>query len=142
MMKLSVAEVLKKASDMTDENQRIQWLRQNNSVALESVLRGAFDPVIKWQLPPGAPPYKPSDIVDQQHRLYTECRKLYLFIEGGNPNLKQIRRESLFIEMLEVIDPEDAKLLIAVKEKTMPYPNITLDLVRKAFPLIISESAV
>lgn len=142
MMKLSVAEVLKRASDMKDENQRIQWLRQNNSVALESILRGAFDPAIKWQLPPGAPPYKPSDIVDQQHRLYTECRKLYLFIEGGNPNLKQIRREHLFIEMLEAIDPEDAKLLLAVKEKTMPYPNITLDLVRKAFPLIISESAV
>lgn len=142
MMKLSVAEVLKRASDMKDENQQIQWLRQNNSVALESILRGAFDPAIKWQLPPGAPPYKPSDIVDQQHRLYTECRKLYLFIEGGNPNLKQIRREHLFIEMLEAIDPEDAKLLLAVKEKTMPYPNITLDLVRKAFPLIISESAV
>lgn len=142
MMKLSVAEVLKRASDMKDENQQIQWLRQNNSVALESILRGAFDPVIKWQLPPGAPPYKPSDIVDQQHRLYTECRKLYLFIEGGNPNLKQIRREHLFIEMLEAIDPEDAKLLLAVKEKTLPYPNITVDLVRKAFPLIISESAV
>jgi hypothetical protein len=142
MMKLSVAEILKKASDMTDENQQINWLRQNNSVALESILRGAFDPAIKWQLPAGAPPYKPNDLVDQQNKLYAECRKLYLFIEGGKPDLKQVRRETLFIELLESVDPEDAKLLLAVKEKTLPYPKITKELVRKAFPLIITEETV
>lgn len=141
-MKLSVSEILKKASLIEDENQAINWLRQNNSVALESILRGAFDPAIKWQLPPGAPPYKPNDLVDQQNRLYAECRKLYLFIEGGKPELKQIRREALFIELLEGVDSEDAKLLLAVKEKTIPYPNITPDLVRKAFPHIISEGSV
>ena len=141
-MKLSISEILKNASLIEDENQRINWLRQNNSVALESILRGAYDVTIKWQLPSGAPPYKPVDLVDQQHRLYTECRKLYLFIEGGNPNLKQLRRESLFIELLESVDPEDAKLLLAVKEKTLPYPNITPEFVRKAFPGILHEDLV
>jgi hypothetical protein len=141
-MKLSVSEILKQAAAITDENQRIQWLRQNNSVALESVLRGAFDPTIKWLLPEGNPPYKPNDLVDQQHKFYAEARKLYLFIEGGNPNLKQLRRESLFIEFLEAVDPEDAKLLLAIKEKTLPYPGVTPDVVRKAFPGILQEDEV
>jgi hypothetical protein len=136
-MKLGVAEILKKASEITDEKQRIEWLRQNNSVALESMLRGAYDPKIVWLLPEGAPPYKTNDLVDQQHRLYTEARKLYLFIEGGNPNLKQLRREALFIELLETLDPEDAKLLLAVKEKHIPYPGVTKEVVTKAFPNIL-----
>lgn len=138
-MKLGVAEILKRASEMKDEASRIQWLRQNNNVALETIIRGAFDPSIKWQLPEGEPPYKPNDLVDQQHRLYTEIRKMYLFIEGGNPNLKQLRRESLYIELLETVDPEDAKLLLAIKDKKLPYPNITPDLIRKAFPGILQE---
>jgi hypothetical protein len=136
-MKLSVAEILKKASEITDENQRIDWLRKNNSVALESMLRGAYDPKIIWLLPEGAPPYKANDLVDQQHRLYAEARKLYLFIEGGNPNLKQLRREALFIELLETVDPDDAKLLLAVKEKHIPYPGVTKEVVAKAFPNIL-----
>lgn len=138
-MKIGVAEILKKASEMKDEAARIQWLRQNNNVVLETVLRGAFDPTIKWLLPEGEPPYKPNDLVDQQHRMYSEVRKMYLFIEGGNPNLKQLRRESLFIELLETVDPEDAKLLLAIKDKKLPYPNITPELIRKAFPGILQE---
>lgn len=142
MMKLSVYEILKKASSITDENQRMRWLRENNSVALESVLRGAFDSRIKWLLPEGIPPYKPSELVDQQHIFYSESRKLYLFIEGGNLGLKQLRREALFIAMLEAIDPEDAKLLLAIKEKTLPFPGITPEFIRKAFPGILEEVTV
>lgn len=138
-MKLGVAEILKRASLIKDENERIHWLRQNHSRPLEMVLLGAFDPKIKWLLPEGVPPYKPNDLVDQQHIFYSESRKLYLFIEGGNPNLKQLRRETLFIEMLEAIDPEDAKLLLAIKEKHLPYPGVTPDLVRKAFPGLLKE---
>jgi len=76
-------------------------------------------------------------LVDQHHRLFTEARKLYLFVEGGSPNLKQLRRETLFVELLETVDPEDAKLLLAIKDKTLPYPGVTLDIVNQAFPGLI-----
>lgn len=138
-MKLSVSEILGRVSNHKNEADKIRELRANNGVALHAILRGAFDPTIKWLLPEGEPPYKPNDLVDQQHILYAECRKFYLFIEGGNPNLKQLRREQLFVEMLEMIDPEDAKLLVAVKDKHMPYTSITIDLINKAFPGLISQ---
>lgn len=141
-MKLSISEILKTASGITDDNHRIAYLRANYSIALESILRGAFDPTIKWQLPEGEPPYKVNALVDQQHILYTECRRFYLFIEGGHPTLKQTRREQLFVEMLEALDPEDAKLLLAVKEKHLPYPGITPDLIRRGFPGVLPEVEV
>lgn len=136
-MKLSVAEILKKASEIPNESARVDWLQRYDSQALRYILAGALSPNIKWLLPEGEPPYKPNDLVDQQHRLYTESRKLYLFVEGGNPNLKQLRREALFIELIESLDPEDAKLLLAVKDKRMPYPGITTEVVNLAFPGLI-----
>jgi len=136
-MKLGISEILAKASTITDDTARVGFLRQNQSTVLHMILRGAFDPTIKWALPSGVPPYKPNDLVDQQHRLFTEARKLYLFVEGGSPNLKQLRRETLYVELLETVDPEDAKMLLAIKDKTLPYPGVTLDIVNQAFPGLI-----
>jgi hypothetical protein len=133
-MKLGVAEILEKTSGMTSRSDRIRMLQENNSVALQTVLRGAFDPTIKWLLPEGDPPYKPNDLVDQEHIFYHECRKMYLFIEGGNPDLKQLRREALFVQLLETVSAKDAKVLLAIKDKHLPYPGITPDIIQEAFP--------
>jgi hypothetical protein len=136
-MKLGISEILKKASEIKDEKMRIGWLRQNDSNVLRGILKGALDPSIEWQLPEGNPPYKENDLVDQQNILYSEYRRLYLFTKNGNPNLKQIRRESLFIELLESVDKDDAKLLLHMKDKNLPYPGVTKDIINKAFPGLI-----
>ena len=72
-------------------------------------------------------------------RLLAEVRRLYLFIKGGNPNLTKIKREALYIEMLESIHPEDAKLLINIKDKKIPYKGVTLKIIKEAFPNLIEE---
>ena len=133
-MILGVSEILEKASQITDRTERIAFLQKNSSVPLHTVLQGAFDPKIKWLLPEGEPPYKPNDLVDQQHIFFSECRKMYLFVEGGNNDLKPLRREALFVQMLEKVDLKDAKLLLAIKDKHMPYPGVTEDIIREAFP--------
>jgi len=136
-MKLSISEILKKASQGATDQDRANTLRAHDTVSLRQVLWTALDPRVKWLLPEGNPPYRPCDLVDQHHRLFTEARKLYLFLENGNPNLKQLRREALFIELLESLDPEDAKLILAAKDKTIPYPGITIEVVNLAFPGLI-----
>lgn len=136
-MKLSISEILKKASQGATDQDRANTLRAHDTVSLRQVLWTALDPRVKWLLPEGDPPYRPCDLVDQHHRLFTEARKLYLFLENGNPNLKQLRREALFIELLESLDPEDAKLILAAKDKTIPYPGITIEVVNLAFPGLI-----
>ena len=136
-MKLSISEILKKASQGVTDQDRANTLRAHDTVSLRQVLWTALDPRVKWLLPEGNPPYRPCDLVDQHHRLFTEARKLYLFLENGNPNLKQLRREALFIELLESLDPEDAKLILAAKDKKIPYPGITIEVVNLAFPGLI-----
>lgn len=133
-MKLGLAEILKKASEFDKKQEKIEWLYKYDSAALRALLKYAYDPKVKFLLPEGAPPYKANDLPDLQNVFYSELRKLYLFIEGGNPNLKQVRREYLFVQMLENLDKEDADLLIHVKDKKIPYKGITKKFVEEVYP--------
>jgi hypothetical protein len=71
--------------------------------------------------------------------LYSETRRLYIFIEGGNPNIPRVKREALFIAMLESLAPADAKLICAAKDKKLPYKGLTVKLINEAFPGLINE---
>lgn len=136
-MQLGVSEILDRVSKLTKNDEIVNALRQNSCPALLTMLQGAFDSRIKWLLPPGNPPYKPNEAPDTHNVLHAQIRKMYLFIEGGNPGLKQIRREQLFIELLEQVHPRDALVLLACKEKQAPCPNITKQIVFQAFPGLV-----
>lgn len=138
-MKLGIAEILDKVSKANTKEEKIDLLRKNDSSAIRTVLKYALDPAIKWALPKGDPPYKVCQYLDQENMLYSEARRLYLFIEGGNPNLNKVKRETLFINLLESIAPADAKLLCSAKEKKIPYKGITVKLINEAYPGLINE---
>jgi hypothetical protein len=133
-MKLSMSEILKNASEMTKKQEKVDYIRANDSPALRALFKYAYDDKVKFLLPEGEPPYKPNTLPDQEGILYSELRRLYLFIEGGNDNLKPVRREYLFVQLLETVDKEDAKLLISVKDKKIPYKGITKKLIEEIYP--------
>jgi hypothetical protein len=138
-MRLALFQVLQQASEISGTNNKVEFLRQHDSNPLRTLLAYALDPAIEWDLPDTDPPFKPCPHPGQETRLISEARRLYLFIKGGNPNLNKIRREALFIELLESIHPSDAILLNAAKNKKIPYKGITAKLVNEAFPGIIGE---
>ena len=138
-MKLGISEILEKASRMNKRQDKIDYLRQNFNPVLGMILKYTYDPAVIWELPPGAPPYKPSQYPDSHGMLYTEARKLYLFIKGGNENLKPFKRETLFINLLESVHAEDAKVLLGAKDKELPYRGINKKVVQEAFPGLINE---
>jgi len=136
----SIFSLLKECNDCKTVDERVSALKERDHPVLRLILRYAFDPSIVFLLPEGAPPYKSCDFLDQEGRLYVEARKLYLFVEGGNPNLTKLKREILFIQLIESIDKNDAELLINIKDKKLPFKSITKAVVTKAFPdLIPSE---
>jgi hypothetical protein len=137
--RIGIAEFLEKVSKLKKRDEKIAALKYNDSFEIRTILQGAFDPRVKWQLPEGEPPYNPNKLVDQENVLIRECRKLIYFIEGGAPNLKQLRRETMFVELLESIAPADAKLLCTIKDKKFPYKGITVDIVREAFPDLLPQ---
>jgi len=134
MKRMSIYELLEQVSKQKTPADKVQKLKEVANGPLVSILKYAFDPEIKFALPKGAPPFKPCPFVDQQGMLYTEARRLYLFVEGGNPSLTKLRRESLFIQLIESIDPNDAKLINCVKDKKLPFKGITAKVVIEAFP--------
>jgi hypothetical protein len=95
----------------------------------------AFHPNVGWWLPEGAPPYKPSEVLDSEGRLYQEARTLPLYLSGNRPDIKQVQREMLFIGLLESLHPKDANLLIAVKDKKVEGLNAAT--INEAFPGLI-----
>ena len=136
-MRLSISEILKRANELGTLQERKAFLLQNDSLAIHTILKCVYDPNVKFLLPKGKAPYKPTEFDRQESRLYAEMRKMYLFVEGGNPNLSQLKREQIFIELLESIDPQDAELLVLVKDKKLPYKNINRNLIEKTYPGLI-----
>lgn len=129
-----MSEVLEKVESAPKLSDKIRLLQENRHQPLVDLLQGVFDSRIKWLLPEGPVPYKPSKRENIEGALYSETRRLYLFVENGNTKLSQVKREFLFIELLENLDPRDAKLLEHVKDKKLPYPSINAELFRAAFP--------
>jgi len=138
-MQIGLYEFLEKVTKLKKTQDKINAIRHNDSLPLRIILQGAFDPKVEWLLPPGTPPYKPNELVDQQHVLIKDCEKLRYFIKGFHDNLPQSKREVMFIELLERVDPNDAKLLCAIKDKKMPFNGITLQHVKEGLPGLIVE---
>ena len=132
-----LSEILTKVNNAKDKPKKIEVLKQNDSVPLRQILKGAFDPKIEWDLPEGTPPYKENDApAGTEHTtLYTEARRLWHFVKGADDKLTKTRKEMMFIQMLEGLHSLEAKLLIAVKEKELSkvYKGLTDAVVKEAF---------
>ena len=64
-----------------------------------------------------------------------EYQRFYNFCKGGNDQLKSLRRETMFIQMLEGLHPLDAEILCLVKDKNLEEKyNITKEIVSEAYP--------
>jgi hypothetical protein len=137
----ALSQILKETSEQKTKKERIAYLKKNTNPALNKLLRYTYGKDMKFLLPEGAPPFNPSKF-DEPNALYQEVRRLYLFVEGGQQGLTQLRRESLFIETLEFVDKEDAELLISIKDKKLPYKNLNENIIREALPEVFSDEKI
>ena len=132
-----LSEILTKVNNAKMKDDKVKVLKENDSVPLRQVLKGAFDPKIEWDLPEGTPPYKQNEApAGTEHTvLYTESKRLWHFIKGADPKLSKTRKEMMYIQMLEGLHADEAKLLINVKEKNLnnTYKGLTDAVVKEAF---------
>ena len=137
-MKKGLGEIVKAIQAEKTNPKKIKVLQEWDSPALRGIFELAYDKKLTWALPEGKPPYTPLDkSFDNQGMLYSELRRMYLFIEGGNPNLKPLRREQIFVNMLEELDPDDAELILACKERKIK--GISKKVVQEAFPGFLTD---
>lgn len=98
-----------------------------DDMALRFIFEYAFDEDKKMDLPDGEPPFKPDGapaLGMSPANLRMETKKFYVY---NRKDLKPIRKEQLFIGLLEAVHPTEAKLLIAIKDQKLHklYPKIT-----------------
>ena len=136
-MALTFHEILTKVNNAKDKAKKLEILTQYDSPALRQILKGAFDPKIEWDLPAGAPPYIANEApLGTEHTyLDQEAKRLWHFVKGADANLNKMRKETLFIQILEGLHKSEADLLINVKEKKLnnTYKGLTANLVKEAF---------
>ena len=134
-----VHEVLALVDKAASKKEKIELLQKHDSMVLKNVLLGTFDDSSEWDLPPGTPPYQPCDAHNAPSNLTKQLNNLPYFIKGQKKDLLKIKREMMFIRLLESIHPEDAKIVLAMVAKKLPVKGLTKALVKEAFPNLIRK---
>ena len=131
------SEILNTVSKLKTKKEKVAHLQRYNSEALRMLIKSSFDPKIEWLLPEGTVPFMANDAPEgtEHTMLLQEARKLYHFIKGGNPTLHQNKRESMFVQMLEGLNENEANVLIAAKDKRLHqvYKGLSSKVVKEAF---------
>jgi len=134
------SEILELVSKTRTRVKKIELLKLHRNEALVSLLIWNFDDTIFSMLPEGTVPYKPNEAPKgtEHTSLRSEQRTFYNFVKGGNDKLSKTRRELIFIQILEGLHPEEADLLILVKDKALINRyNINRGHVEEAYPDIV-----
>ena len=138
--RLLISEILRKVSNAKTKKEKIDLLQKHNTPALRQLLIINFDDSITSMLPEGDVPYTPNDApVGTDHtRLEQEYRGLYRFFKGGDNRLPALKRESMFVQLLEGLSAEDAELLVLCKDGRLgdKYKRITKAVISEAYPSI------
>ena len=132
-----VHEVLDLVDSQRTKAKKIQILQEYTDDALKAILIWNFDPTAISVIPSGPVPYKENEVpVGTDHTsLRREWKNLYHFLKGGNDTLSTMRRETMFIQMLEGLHPEEAKIICLVKDKDLESRyKITYEMVQQAYP--------
>ena len=132
-----VHEVLDLVESQRTKAKKIQILQEYTADSLKACLIWNFDPTAISVIPSGPVPYKENEVpVGTDHTsLRREWKNLYHFLKGGNDSLSTMRRETMFIQMLEGLHPEEAKIICLVKDKDLESRyKITYEIVQQAYP--------
>lgn len=136
----SITEILTEAGSFSKKQDKINFLQEWDNPALRIILKYTYDNSVKFLIPDTAPPWNPNEFEDEaKSLLYREARRLRIFVEGGGyDNLNQIKREQLFISLLEDVDNDDANTLVQMIAKKS-FKGLTKKAIMEAFPDLIEE---
>ena len=134
-----VTEILQKVSSAKTKAEKVELLQEYNQDALRAILIINFDETLEFLLPPGEVPFTPNDApAGTEHtRLTHEYRGLYRFFKGGDSSIKGMRREQMFVQLLEGLHKDEAELLVSACNKDIQSKyRVTKQVVSEAFPSI------
>ena len=141
-----VHELLEAVDAEKVKAKKLEILRTHGEDSFKMTMIWNFDESVVSMLPDGKVPYQPveSDVqanrekgLPQRSTIRNSARQFYRFVKGGDDQLNKIKRESIFINILETLPQPEAEILVLVKDKALNTKyNITKELVAEAYPEI------
>ena len=132
-----MSEVLTKVNNAKTKDKKIAVLKEHDSEPLRMLIKSSFDPKIKWVMPEGQVPYKPNEAPEgTEHTLLSqEVRKFWHYIEGADNQTPRMRKETMFIQMLEGLHKSEAEVVCYAKDKILhqKYKGLSDNVVKTAF---------
>jgi len=163
-----VFEIFDIVSKQRSKAKKVEALQKFRHPCVKTLFVWNYDETIISMLPEGDVPYaavdeqdsfsgtlseKIADAVDKMGELATnslgsqdqgkssirkEFKKFYNFVKGGNDGLSSLRRETMFINILQGLHPLEAQILCLVKDKKLETKyKITKEVVSEAYPEIM-----
>jgi hypothetical protein len=160
-----VFEILNVVCKQRTSAKKIEALKKYEHPSLKTLFIWNFDDSVISALPPGDVPYagldeqnsfsgtlgeKIGDAVSKMEEIGSnslgsqdqgrssirkEYQRFYNFVKGGNDGLSSLRRETMFINVLQGLHPLEAEILILVKDKKLQTKyKITQDVISLAYP--------
>ena len=141
-----VHEILEAVDSERVKAKKLEILRTHGDDSFKMTMIWNFDESVISVLPEGPVPYQPveGDVqaskeqgVPQRTTIRNAARQFYRFVKGGDDALNKIKRESIFINILQTLPQPEAEILVLVKDKALNTKyNITKELVAEAYPEI------
>ena len=134
-----VTEILQKVSSAKTKKEKVDLLQEYNNNGLRAVLIINFDESLKFLLPEGDVPFSANDApAGTDHtRIDHEYRGLYRYFKGGDSSIKSMKREQLFVQLLEGLYKDEAEMLVLACNKDLQAKyRVTKAVVQEAFPSI------
>jgi hypothetical protein len=137
-MRTSIHQVLEEMDKAKSKEAKLNVLRAYDHVVLRGILQINYDPRVKFNLPEGEPPFKKDTSIPNGYSetsLFTEFRRFYIWLDS-NVNLTRMRKEQLFIQMLEGIHWTEAEVVCLAKDRKLDtkYKSLKEDFVREVWP--------
>jgi len=141
-----VHELLEAVDSERVKSKKLDILRTHGEDSFKMTMIWNFDESVISMLPDGPVPYQPveGDVqaskeqgIPQRTTIRNSARQFYRFIKGGDDELNKIKRETIFINILQTLPQPEAEILVLVKDKSLNTKyNITKELVAEAYPEI------
>ena len=120
--------------------ERVDLIRRylEQYASFSDYVRCLFDKRIQFLLPDSRPPFTPAEEKSFPSSWNKQNVKLQYFVKGGKADkLQPMRRESIFIGVLESVHPKDAELLVDMICKKNTTKGLTVKNVKEAMPNLL-----
>lgn len=133
----TVHEIFTLINNAKDKPKKIEILKKHDTVAMRVLLKAAFDPKIEFELPEGTPPFIRNEAPEgtEHTSLFYASKKLWHFVKGADSLTNSLKKEKMFIGLLESLHNKDADVLIGIKDKMLNnmFKGLTSQVVKEAF---------